>query len=83
MPVADRPPYRGFRSNPIRDASDRTHPYADDLAGEKGRQQPITIRFGKTMKLADAFGAELSTTAVDIIGRSALVEYRPSESSSR
>ena len=31
------------------------------------------------MKLTDAFGVEMPATIVDIIGRSALVEYRPFE----
>ena len=70
------PGLRG-RLNPIRDTSDRTYLYADNIAIEEGRQQPVTFRVGKPMRLTDAFGAELSVTIVDIIGRSALVEYRP------
>ena len=70
------PGLRG-RLNPIRDTSDRTYLYADNIAIEEGRQQPVTFRVGKPIRLTDAFGAELSVTIVDIIGRSALVEYRP------
>ena len=65
------------RLNPIRDTEDRTYMYADNIAIEEGRQQPVPFRFGKPMKLTDAFGSELSVTIVDIVGRSALVEYRP------
>ena len=72
------PGLRG-RLNPIRDASDRTYLYADNIAIEEGRQQPVPFRLGKAMRLTDAFGAELSVTIVDIIGRSALVEYRSFE----
>jgi len=69
------PGLRG-RLNPILDTSDRTYLYADNIAIEEGRQQPVAFRFGKSMRLTDAFGAELSVTIVDITGRSALVEYR-------
>ena len=67
------------RLNPIRDTSDRTYLYADNIAIDEGRQQPVSFRPGKPMRLTDAHGRELSVTIVDIIGRSALVEYRPFE----
>lgn len=69
------PGLRG-RLNPIRDTSDRTYLYADNIAVEEGRQQPVSFRLGKAMRLTDALGAELSVAIVDIIGRSALIEYR-------
>ncbi len=69
------PGLRG-RLNPIRDTSDRTYLYADNIAIEEGRQQPVSFRLGRPMKLTDAFGSELSVTIIDIVGRSALVEYR-------
>ncbi len=64
------------RLNPIRDTSDRTYLYADNIAIEQGRQQPVHFRFGRPMQLTDAFGVELSVTIVDIIGRTSLLEYR-------
>ena len=69
------PGLRG-RLNPKRDTSDRTYLYADNIAIEEGRQQPVSFRLGKPMKLTDAFGSELSVTIIDIVGRSVLVEYR-------
>ena len=69
------PGLRG-RLNPIRDASDRTYLYADNIAIDNGRQQPVPFRPGKAMRLTDARGAELSVSVVDILGRSALIEYR-------
>ena len=72
------PGLRG-RLNPIRDTSDRTYLYADNVAIEDGRQQPVSFRLGKSMKLTDAFGSELSVTIMDITGRSVLVEYRSFE----
>ncbi|MCY4157099.1 MAG: putative DNA binding domain-containing protein [Gammaproteobacteria bacterium] len=70
------PGLRG-RLNPIRDTSDRTYLYADNIAINEGRQQPVPFRIGKRMRLTDAFGAELSVTVVDILGRSSLIEYQP------
>ena len=72
-----RLPHLHGRLNPIRDASDRTYLYADNIAIEEGRQQPVPFRLGKPMRLTDAFGVELSVTIVDVTGRSALLEYRP------
>lgn len=65
--------------NPIRDTSDRTYLYADNIAIEQGRQQPVSFRLGKPMRLTDAFGAEMSVTIVDVFGQSALLEYKPFE----
>ena len=70
------PGLRG-RLNPVRDISDRTYLYADNIAIEEGRQQPVPFRLGKAIRLTDAHGGELSVTIVDIVGRSALLEYRP------
>ena len=72
------PGLRG-RLNPIRDTSDRTYLHADNIAIDEGRQQPVSFRPGKPMRLTDARGSELSGTIVDILGRSALIEYRPFE----
>ncbi len=65
------------RLNPIRDTSDRTYLYADNIAIEEGRQQPVPFRPGKPFRLTDAHGSELAVTIVDIIGQSSLIEYRP------
>ncbi len=72
------PGLRG-RLNPILDTSNRTYIYANNIAVEQGRQQPVTFRVGKPMRLTDAYGTELSVTIVDIMGRSSLLEYRPFE----
>ncbi len=64
------------RLNPIRDTSDRTYLYADNIAIEEGRQQPVYFRLGKPLRLTDAHGVELSATIIDIIGRSSLVQYQ-------
>ncbi len=72
------PGLRG-RLNPQRDTSDRTSLYADNISIEEGRRQPVPFRLGKAMRLTDAYGAELSVTIIDIVGRAALVEYRSLE----
>lgn len=64
------------RLNPKRDASDRTYLYADNIAIDEGKPQPVTFRVGKSMRLTDAHGTEMSVTIVDIVGRSALVQYQ-------
>ncbi len=65
------------RLNPIRDNLDRTYLYADNIAIDEGKQQPVTFRLGKPLRLTDAYGVEIMATVVDITGRSVLVEYRP------
>ncbi len=70
------PGLRG-RLNPIRDSSNRTYLYADNIAIDEGRQQPVPFRLGRPMRLTDSYGAEWSVVFVEVIGRSALVEYQP------
>ena len=65
------------RLNPIRDTHDRTYLYASNIAINKGNQQPVHFVPGEDLRLTDADGTELLVRIVDIIGRSALVEYRP------
>ncbi|MXY51898.1 MAG: transcriptional regulator [Gammaproteobacteria bacterium] len=70
------PGLRG-RLNPIRDTSDRTYLYADNIAINEGRQQPVPFRPGKPLRLTDAHGAEVAVTIVEIVGQSSLLEYQP------
>lgn len=67
------------RLNPIRDNTDRAHLYADNIAVDEGKQQPVTIRLGKPLRLTDSYGFEMMATIIDITGQSVLVEYRPVE----
>ena len=64
------------RLNPIRDTHDRTYLYADNISINEGQQQPFSFQPGEDMHLADADGKELLIRIVEIVGRSALVEYR-------
>ena len=63
--------------NPIRDTHDRTYLYASNIAINAGKQQPVTFTFGEDLHLTDADGRELIVCIVSIIGRSALIKYRP------
>ena len=70
------------RLEPILDTSNRTYLYASNIAIEEGRQQPVTFRLGKPLRLTDAHGAELMVTIVNILGRSSLLQYQPLQPSS-
>ena len=72
------PGVRG-RLNPKRDTSDRTYLYADNIAIDEGRQQPVPFRLGNPLRLTDAFGVELTVTIIDFFGQSALLEYQSFE----
>ena len=65
------------RLNPIRDTHDRTYLYASNIAINQGKPQPVNFVPGEDLRLTDADGTELLVRIVDVIGRSALVEYRP------
>ena len=65
------------RLNPKRDTLDRTYLYASNIAINKGKQQPVHFMPGEDLRLTDANGRELMVRIVEIVGRSALVEYCP------
>ena len=65
------------RLNPKRDTHDRTYLYASNIAVNEGQQQPVHFMPGEDLRLTDADGRELVARIIAIIGRSALVEYRP------
>ena len=64
------------RLNPIRDPYDRTYLYATNIAINEGQQQPVHFIPGEKLRLTDLEGNELQVRIIDIVGRSALVEYR-------
>ena len=65
------------RLNPIRDPLDRTYLHAPEIAVNEGQQQPVPFTPEKDLHLTDAEERELIVRIVEIVGRSALVEYRP------
>ena len=65
------------RLNPIRDAHHRTYLYASNIAIDQGKQQPVHFSLGEDLRLTDADGREATVRIVEVVGRSALLEYRP------
>ncbi len=63
--------------NPIRDSLDRTYLYASNIAINQGQQQPVHFVLGEDLRITDVNGVEMTGRIVEIVGRSALVEYRP------
>ena len=64
------------RLNPIRDAHDRTYLYASNISINEGMQQPVHFSLGEDLRLTDADGREATVRIVEVVGRSALLEYR-------
>ena len=65
------------RLNPIRDDLDRTYLYASNIAIDQGKQQPVHFALGEDLRLTDGDGREAMVRIVDVVGRSALLEYHP------
>ena len=61
------PGLRG-RLNPILDRHDRTYLYADNVAIDEGRQQPVPFRLSKPLRLMDAFGVEMMLPSLALPG---------------
>ena len=70
------PGLRG-RLNPIRDSLNRTYLYADNVAVNDGAVQPVHFALGEDLRLMDADGVAMIVRVMEILGRAALVEYRP------
>ncbi len=64
------------RLNPIRDTSDRTYLYTSNISINHGQPQPVHFSPGEEMRLTDADGREALIRILDVVGRSALVEYQ-------
>ena len=65
------------RLNPILDSHQRTYLYASNIAIDQGKQQPVYFALGEDLRLTDAEGGEATVRIVEMVGRSALLEYRP------
>ena len=64
------------RLNPVRDVHDRTYLYATNIAINDGQPQPVHFLLGEQLRLTDANGTTRQVRVVDIVGRSAVLEYR-------
>ena len=65
------------RLNPILDNLDRMYLYATNIAIEEGKQQPVHFKLNQPLRLTDANGFEWIVRFIEMIGRSALLEYEP------
>ena len=65
------------RLNPIRDSHERTYLYASNIAINQGKQQPVHFALGEDLRFTDADGREATVRIIEVVGRSALLEYRP------
>ena len=74
-------PIMSGRLNPILDSLNRTYLYADNIAINQGLQQPVQFGFNEDLHLTDANGREALVRIVDIVGRSALLQYQPAGNS--
>ncbi|WP_423920455.1 ATP-binding protein [Candidatus Poriferisodalis sp.] len=64
------------RLNPILDNLGRTYIYASNIAVNQGLQQPVNFAFGDPLDMVDSDGSRFEVVVVDIVGRSALLQYR-------
>ncbi len=71
------------RLNPIRDTHDRTWLHASNIVINEGEQQPLHFIPGEELRLTDAEGSERCVRIIEIIGRSALIEYFDARRESR
>ena len=71
-------PLPGLRGllNPVRDTLDRTFLHASNITVGAGRPQPVQFVPGEELPLTDAGGSTRLVRILDVVGRSALVEYR-------
>ena len=70
------------RLNPMRDGLDRTCMYATGIAINHSRRESHSFVPGEDLHLTDTDGRAKLVRIVDVVGRSALVEYRPALSDS-
>jgi hypothetical protein len=63
------------RLNPILDTSNRTYLYADNIAVNGGKQQPVTFELNAPILLEDSHGKKVKLTIKFIAGRVCLADY--------
>ncbi len=65
------------RLNPILDHLDRMYLYAANIAIDEGSHQPVRFKLNQPLRLTDVNGVEWMVRFVEMIGKSALLEYEP------
>lgn len=63
------------RLNPILDTSNRTYIYADNIAINGGKPQPVTFEIDKPLDLEDCEGVIMQMTVKSILGNISLIEF--------
>ncbi len=63
------------RLNPILDNLDRMYLYATNVAIDEGKQQPVHFKLNRPLRLTDVNGTEWIVRFIEMIGKSALLEY--------
>ena len=63
------------RLNPILDTSNRTYLYADNIAIDGGKNQPVTFRVNEPFELEDSNGVVMQVRVLHIQGRTSLLQY--------
>ena len=71
------------RLNPILDDLERTYLYANNIAINEGKAQPVTFTYNSPINLTDANGVSMDVKVITIVGRSSLVEYEPAKRNTR
>lgn len=68
------------RLNPILDDLGRTYLYAQNIAIEGGKAQPVPFTVGRPLDVKDSHGHAFRLEIVGIVGSSSLIEYsRPEQ----
>ena len=65
------------RLNPILDNLARMYLYAANVAIDGGMQQPVQFKLDQPLRLTDVNGVEGIVRFIEMVGKSALVEYEP------
>ncbi|MCY4371620.1 MAG: putative DNA binding domain-containing protein [bacterium] len=71
------------RLNPILDTLDRTYLYTTNVAIDGGKHQPVYFRLGQPLLLTDVNGCRLQVRFIEMLGKSALVEYQSREATGK
>ena len=73
--TGDVPGIRG-RLNPILGNLDRSYLYADNVAIDDGKQQPVHFRLNEPLRLTDSLGANVTLWLREMVGASCVFDYR-------
>ncbi len=68
------------RLSPILDKLDRMHLYATNIAIDSGKPHPVHFKLKQSLRLTDVNGFERIVRFIEMIGKSALLEYENPES---